>query len=79
MIPRQLAPTVGLSAPTAGVIVREGLNNSGGTVASGLVQRIGSLDCVIDNADRFGGRPYLPAGQIINFGEHHVYVTVFDD
>ena len=68
MIPRQLAPTVGLSASTSGVIVRAGLNHSDGTVALGLIQRIGSLDCVIDNADRFAGRPYLPAGQIIDFG-----------
>jgi hypothetical protein len=80
MIPRQLAPTVGLAAATTGVSVRAGLhNNTGGAVASGLIQRISSLDCIIDNANRFAGIQYLPAGCIVNFGEHRVYVAVFDD
>jgi hypothetical protein len=80
MNPRQLAPTVGLAAATTGVSVRAGLqNNIGGAVASGLIQRIGSMDCVVDNADRFTGIQYLPAGRIVNFGEHRVYVAVFDE
>ena len=80
MKPRQLAPTVGLAAATTGVSFRAGLQNfTGGAVASGLIQRIGSMDCVVDNANRFAGITYLPAGRIVNFGEHRVYVAVFDE
>jgi hypothetical protein len=75
-----LAPTVGLAAATIGVSVRAGLhNNTGGAIALGLIQRISSLDCIIDNTNRFVGIQYLPAGRIINFSEHRVYVAVFDD
>jgi hypothetical protein len=43
-------------------------------VVSGLVQRLGSLSFVTDNAGCFGGRPFPRNGQIISFGSHEVYV-----
>ena len=72
---RQLAPTVGPAAALAGVHIRAGLLTvSGERVASGLVQRLGSLDFVNDNAGCFanGGR-FPKNGRIVEFGSHRVY------
>ncbi|KAK1666788.1 hypothetical protein QYE76_054947 [Lolium multiflorum] len=61
-IPRHLAPTVGPSASSAGVFIRTGLTTTTGErVASGLIWRFGSLDCVSDNAGCFADRPSQPA------------------
>ncbi|KAK1653716.1 hypothetical protein QYE76_071521 [Lolium multiflorum] len=61
-IPRHLAPTVGPSASAAGVFIRTGLTTTTGErVASGLIWRFGSLDCVSDNAGCFADRPFPPA------------------
>jgi hypothetical protein len=49
--PRQLAPTVGQSAVASGVKFRPG--PSGEKVASGLVWRFGTFDCVDDNLAHF--------------------------
>ncbi|KAM0882594.1 hypothetical protein ACQ4PT_032203 [Festuca glaucescens] len=74
--PRHLAPTVGPSASAAGVSFRTGLIlPSGERVASGLVWRFGSLDCVSDNAGCFADRPFPAGGNIITFGAHDVYVA----
>ncbi|KAK1647766.1 hypothetical protein QYE76_065571 [Lolium multiflorum] len=75
-IPRHLAPTVGPSASSAGVFIRTGLTiTTGERVASGLVWRFGSLDCVSDNAGCFADRPFPAGGSIISFGGHDVYVA----
>ncbi|KAK1695823.1 hypothetical protein QYE76_012520 [Lolium multiflorum] len=66
-IPRHLAPTVGPSASAAGVFIRTGLTTTTGErVASGLIWRFGSLDCVSDNAGCFADRPFPAGGNIIS-------------
>ena len=72
---RQLAPTVGPAAALAGVHIRAGLLTvSGERVVSGLVQRLGSLDFVNDNAGCFANGGKFPKnGSIIEFGSLRVY------
>ncbi|KAK1683164.1 hypothetical protein QYE76_044012 [Lolium multiflorum] len=75
-IPRHLAPTVGPSASAAGVFIRTGLTTTTGErVASGLIWRFGSLDCISDNAGCFADRPFPAGGNIISFGGFDVYVA----
>jgi hypothetical protein len=76
--PRQLAPTVGQAAVLAGVFIQTGsvVASSGKHVVSGLVQRLGSLSFISDNAGYFGNRTFPRDGSFINFGDHQVYVTV---
>ena len=75
-IPRHLAPTVGHSASAAGVFFRTGLIiTTGEQVASGLVWKFGSLDCVSHNAGYFADRPFPAGGSVIAFGGHDVYVA----
>jgi hypothetical protein len=59
-----------------GVFIRTGfvIASSGERVVSGLVQRLGSLSFVIDNAGCLGGWPFPRNGRIISFGSHEVYV-----
>ena len=73
---RQLAPTVGPAAALAGVHIRAGLLTiSGERVVSGLVQRLGSLDFVNDNAGCFANGGKFPKnGRIMEFGSHRVYL-----
>jgi hypothetical protein len=47
---------------------------SGVRVVSGLVQRLGSLSFISDNAGCLGGRPFPRDGRIMSFGSHEVYV-----
>jgi hypothetical protein len=60
----------------AGVFIRMGsvIVSSGERVVSGLVQRLGLLSFISDNAGSLGGRPFPRNGQIITFGSHEVYV-----
>ncbi|KAK1680935.1 hypothetical protein QYE76_041783 [Lolium multiflorum] len=75
-IPRHLAPTVGPSASAAGVFIRTGLTiTTGERVASGLIWRFGSLDCINDNAGCFADRPFPTGGNVISFGGFDVYVA----
>ncbi|KAK1613717.1 hypothetical protein QYE76_019234 [Lolium multiflorum] len=75
-IPRHLAPTVGPSASSAGVFIRTGLTiTTGERVASGLIWRFGSLNCVSDNAGCFADRPFPAGGSVISFGGFDVYVA----
>src|SRR3954447_14784063 len=70
--PRQLAPTVGQPAALTGVFIRTGnLIGTGERVVSGLVQRLGALRFVSDNAGCFGNRPFPSKGQFITFGGLH--------
>jgi hypothetical protein len=47
---------------------------SGVRMVSGLVQRLGSLSFISDNAECLGGRPFPRDGRILSFGSHEVYV-----
>jgi hypothetical protein len=47
---------------------------SGVRVVSGLVERLGSLSFISDNAGCLGGRPFPRNGRIMSFGSHEVYV-----
>ena len=73
---RQLAPTVGPAAALAGVHIRAGLLTvSGERVVSGLVQRLGSLDFINDNAGCFANGGKFPKnGRIMEFGSHRIYL-----
>jgi len=74
--PRQLAPTVGPSAASAGALFRTGpYTSSGERVASGLVLRFGSLDIITDNAACFADS-FVDGGSIIDFGSFSVYIAV---
>jgi hypothetical protein len=59
-----------------GVFIRTGsvITTSGVRVVSGLVQRLGSLSFISDNAGCLGGRPFPRDGRIMSFGSHEVYV-----
>jgi hypothetical protein len=59
-----------------GVFIRTGsvIAASGVRVVSGLVQRLGSLSFISDNAGCLGGRPFPRDGRIVSFGSHEVYV-----
>jgi hypothetical protein len=59
-----------------GVFIRTGsmIAASGVRVVSGLVQRLGSLSFISDNAGCLGGRPFPRDGWIMSFGSHKVYV-----
>jgi hypothetical protein len=43
-------------------------------MVSGLVQRLGSLSFISNNAGCLGGRPFPRNGRIMSFGSHKVYV-----
>jgi hypothetical protein len=47
---------------------------SGVRMVSGLIQRLGSLSFISDNAGCLGGRPFPRDGWIMSFGSHEVYV-----
>ncbi|KAK1681506.1 hypothetical protein QYE76_042354 [Lolium multiflorum] len=65
---------MGPSASPTGVFIRTGLTiTTGEQVASGLIWRFGSLDCVSDNAGCFADRPFPAGGKVISFGGFDVY------
>jgi hypothetical protein len=59
-----------------GVFIQTGsvIAASGVRVVSGLVQKLGSLSFISDNAGCLGGRPFPRDGRIMSFGSHEVYV-----
>jgi hypothetical protein len=59
-----------------GVFIRTGsvIAASAVRVVSGLVQRLGSLSFISDNAGCLGGRPFPRSGRIMSFSSHEVYV-----
>jgi hypothetical protein len=59
----------GVFIQTGSVIVASGVR-----VVSGLIQRLGSLSFISDNAGCLGGRPFPRDGRIMSFGSHEVYV-----
>jgi hypothetical protein len=73
--PRQLAPTVGQSAAATGVKFRSGSPSTlGEKVASGLVWRFGTFDCVSKNLACF--KDVLGnSGSFLDIGSHRFYVA----
>jgi hypothetical protein len=73
-IPRQLAPTVGQRATATGVKFQPGSPSTlGEKVASGLVWRFGTIDCVSDLdyfEDSFGD-----SGSFLDVVGHRFYVA----
>jgi hypothetical protein len=67
-----LAPTVGQSAVASGVKFRPG--PSGKKVASGLIWRFGTFDCVSDNLARFENG-FGNSGSLLDVGIHRFYVA----
>lgn len=67
---------MGPAAALAGVYIRAGLLTvSGERVVFGLVQRLGSLDFVDDNAGCFANGGKFPKnGHIMEFGSHRIYL-----
>jgi hypothetical protein len=65
---------------SVGVSFRTGsLTASGECIASGLVLRFGSLDCITNNAACFADAAFPKGGSIVHFGDHRVYVVVVSD
>jgi hypothetical protein len=69
-----LVPTVGQSAAASGVKFRPGSPSIlGERVASGLVWRFGTLNCISDNLDCFGDG--FGSGSFLDIGSHCFYVA----
>jgi hypothetical protein len=70
-----LAPTVGQSTAASGVKFRPGLSSAlGEKVASGLVWRFGTFDCVSDNLAHFENG-FGNIGSFLDIGSHHFYIA----
>jgi hypothetical protein len=67
-----LAPTVGQSAVASGVKCRPG--PTGEKVASGLIWRFGTFDCVSDNLAHFENG-FGNSGSFLDIGSYRFYVT----
>jgi hypothetical protein len=67
-----LAPTVGQSEVASGVKFRPG--PSGKKVASGLVWRFDTFDCVSDNLAHFENG-FGNSGSFLDVGSHHFYIA----
>jgi hypothetical protein len=73
--PRQLAPTVGQRAATTGVKFRPGPSSAlGEKVASSLVWRFSTFDCVSDNLAYFKDG-LGDSGSFLDIGSHRFYVA----
>jgi hypothetical protein len=73
--PRQLAPTVGQHAAATKVKFWPGLSSTlGKKVASSLVWRFGTFDCISDNLACFKDG-FDNSGSFLNVGSHRFYVA----
>jgi hypothetical protein len=73
--PQQLAPTVGQSTAASRVKFWLGPSSAlGEKVASSLVWRFGTFDCVSDNLAHFEN-DFGNSGSFLNVGSHHFYIT----
>jgi hypothetical protein len=73
--PRQLAPTVGQSAAASGVKFWLGPSSAlGEKVASGLVWRFGTFDCVSDNLSHFESG-FGNSGSFLDVSSHRFYIA----
>jgi hypothetical protein len=43
-------------------------------MVSGLIQRLGSVSFISNNAGCLGGQPFPRDGRIMSFGSHEVYM-----
>jgi hypothetical protein len=72
---RQLAPIVGLSVAASGVNFWLGPSSAlGEKVASGLVWRFGTFDCISDNLAHFENS-FGNSGSFLDVGSHRFYVA----
>src|SRR3954464_13075294 len=77
---RQLAPTVGQSEASTGVLIRTRSSSASSLRhASGLIFRRGAIDYVVDYAERFGVGAPLPPGVSLPIGSHHLFINSFPD
>src|SRR3954465_3461468 len=77
---RQLAPTVGKTQASTGVNIRTGYSSvTGGSHASGLIIRHGSIDHVVDYSARFGVGAPLPPGVSLQVGSHRLFISSFPE
>jgi hypothetical protein len=75
-IPRQLVPTMGQRAIATRVKFRSGSPSTlGEKVASGLLLRFGSIDCVNNNLSCFE-KGFDNGGSFLDVGGHRFYVAV---
>jgi hypothetical protein len=73
--PRQLVPTVGQSAAASGVKFRLGPSSAlGEKVASGLVWRFGTFNCISDNLAYFKNG-FGNSGSFLDVGSHRFYIA----
>jgi hypothetical protein len=73
--PRQLVPTVGQRAAATGVKFRPGPSSAlGEKVASSLVWRFGTFDCISNNLAYFKDG-LGDSGSFLDVGSHHFYVA----
>src|ERR1041385_1531195 len=77
---RQLAPTVGQTEASTGVLIRTGSSSSSSlSHASGLIFRHGAVDFVVDYAARFGVGAPLPPGISLQIGSHRLFISCFPE
>jgi hypothetical protein len=73
--PQQLAPTGGQSAAASGVRFQQGPSSAlGEKVASGLVWRFGTFDCISDNLAYFKNS-LSDSGSFLDVGSHRFYIA----
>jgi hypothetical protein len=73
--PQQLAPTVGQRVAATGVKFRSGPSSAlGEKVASGLVWRFGTFDCINDNLAYFKDG-LSDSGSFLDIGSHRFYIA----
>src|ERR1041385_2811746 len=77
---RQLAPTVGQTEASTGVLIRTGSSwSSSMSHASGLIFRRGAVDFVVDYAARFGVGAPLSPGVSLQIGSHRLFISCFPE
>src|SRR3954469_231958 len=75
---RQLAPTVGQTEASTGVLIQTEFSSvSGGSHTSGLIIRRGAVDHVVDYSARFGVGAPLPPGVSLQVGSHRLFISSF--
>src|ERR1041385_7978152 len=77
---RQLAPTVGQTEASTGVLIWTGYcSSSSMSHASGLIFRHGAEDFVVDYAARFGVGAPLPPGVSLQIRSHRLFISCFPE
>src|SRR3954462_6468437 len=77
---RQLVPTKGQAEASTGVKIRTGFSSvSGGSHASGLIIRRGTIDHVVDYSARFGVGAPLPPDVSLQVRSHRLFISSFPE